>query len=477
VWPRRWITHGFAVVVLLPAAAPPHAPGVGLRRTVSASRDATVRPASPVPRPSRAYAYPLRLGPTGHYLVDRTGRPFLLVGDAAWSLIAQLSDQDADSYLADRQQLGFDLVLANLIERKFADRAPADIYGLSPFTGKVFTTPNEAYFAHADHIIRSAARLGIVVMLDPTYLGFDCGGEGWCAQIKRATDADMTAWGRFLGNRYAGYDNIIWVIGGDTDPTPIKGKLLDVVNGIRQFDTRHLFTAHNQRTQMAVAPWSGAGWLTVNATYTGGLEYASARTAYALLPALPFYLIEAYYENEHGSSAQSLRAESYWTILSGGFGHVFGNCPIWGFGTTTTGAFCPSRDWQGQLHAQGSLNMSHLQKLFHGRHWSSLVPDLAHVALTTGYGTSGSSSYATAAYAADGSSLIAYLPSSRTVTVSGSRLAGRNMTAWWYDPGTGSATRIGTFSTQGTRAFTPPGSGDWVLVVDSRTFHFRAPGD
>ncbi len=420
-----------------------------------------------------SYVYPLKVGPTGRYLVDQTGKPFLMVGDAAWSLIAQLSDQDADTYLANRQQLGFSLVLANLLEHLWATHAPNDIYNIPPFTGKVFTTPNEAYFAHADYIIQSAAQKGLVVLLDPTYLGFGCGDEGWCAEITAASDSDMLAWGQFLGKRYGGYDNIIWVIGADTDPSSVKGKLQDVVTGIQQYDTRHLFTAHNGRTQMAIAPWSGASWLTVNDTYTDGLEYTYAQTAYAVTPAMPFFLIEAIYENM-GAFANDLRAQSYWTILSGGFGHVFGNCPVWNFEAPP--APCTQTNWQAQLNSQGALNMQHLAKLFTGRHWASLVPDLGHSVLTAGYSSGGD--YATAAYAADSSSIIAYLPSVRAVTVSGTRLAGATETAWWYNPGTGVATMIGTYPTTGTQTFTPPsgGDGDWVLVVDSQAFGFAAPG-
>ncbi len=161
-------------------------------------------------------------------------------------------------------------------------------------------------------------------------------------------------------------------------------------------------------------------------------------------------------------------------MLSGGFGHVFGNCPIWSFGTSP--AFCSSTNWEAALSGQGSLNMSYFRKLFTTRHWYSLVPDLTHVALTAGYGTFGGNDYATAAYAADSSSLIVYLPTSRTVGVSGRHLAGSAMKAWWYDPGTGRASLAGIYPTRGTREFTPPGSGDWVLVLDSRRFNFGAPG-
>jgi hypothetical protein len=420
------------------------------------------------------YVYPLQVGPTGRYLVDQQGTPFFLAGDAAWSLIAQLADSDADAYLADRAQRGFTLVLANLIEHQFATHAPADIYGLAPFTGRAFATPNEAYFAHADHVLQAAAQQGLVVLLDPLYLGYACGSQGWCAEVQAASTADLTGWGRYVGTRYRDYDNLIWLIGGDTDPTAVATQVQAVVDGIRAVDTRHLMTAHNARGQMAVAPWPGAAWLTVNDVYTGSsTAYQPGLTAYHRTPVLPYFLIEAIYENE-GATAQELRAQAYWTVLSGGFGQVFGNCPMWGLGAPQLSGFCSGSDWRGQLGSPGAVNMQYLQRLFRSRHWQALVPDEGHGALTAGYGSG--TGYATAAVAADSSSLIAYLPTARAVTVSGSGLAGGTMTAWWYQPGTGGVTLIGTYPTTGPQTFSPPASGDWVLVVDSPTFNFPAPG-
>jgi hypothetical protein len=435
----------------------------------------------PTQRPARAarpgsYVYPLRVGPTGRYLVDEEGRPFLLIGDAAWSLIAQAREQDADAYLADRQRLGFDAILVNLIEHKFAAHAPADAAGERPFLGRAFTRPNEAYFARADRVIADAARRGILVLLAPDYLGYGCGDEGWCAETRAASLSEMHAWGRYVGRRYRAFDNIVWVVGGDADPTPVLARLEAMVGGIRSADPRHLFTAHNARGQMGVAPWPGATWLTVNDIYTRGLEHEAAARAYALAPPRPFFLVEAYYENEHDATEASLRAAAYWTVLSGGFGQVFGNCPLWSFGAPTVEAFCRAGRWQAALDTQGARNMSFLRTLFESRHWWSLVPDTAHAVLTSGVGTFGASDYATAAWAADGSSVIAYLPSARPVTVSGARLAGSTMTAWWYDPGSGTAIPIGTFATSGPQTFTPPSSGDWVLVLDSRRFAFPPPG-
>jgi hypothetical protein len=226
---------------------------------------------------------------------------------------------------------------------------------------------------------------------------------------------------------------------------------------------------------MAITPWSGASWLTVNNFYTySSTLYQAALSAYHVSPVMPFFLIESAYENEHSSTAKTLRAQSYWTVLSGGFGHIFGNCPVWSFGAPGTSNFCGSTDWKAQLNSAGTKNIQLLQAMFATRHWYALVPDEAHSAMTAGYGTSGSTSYTTTASTSDGSSIIAYLPSSRAVTING-RSLGSTMTAWWYNPATGAATALGSFSTASNRQFTPPAAGDWVLVLDNPSFNFPPP--
>ena len=221
----------------------------------------------------------------------------------------------------------------------------------------------------------------------------------------------MRAWGEYVGNRYLNYDNIVWVIGGDTDPTPVKSKLQAMVDGILSKDTRHPFTVHNARGVMAVTPWSDAAWLNINSTYTEGIDYQQASDAHKISPPKPFFLIESQYENVNAQNAQALRAQSYWTVLSGGFGHFFGNCPLWGFGFTAADCL-PLRDWRAQLDSPGALGMQHFQALFNSRHWQTLVPDTSETVVIAGNGTFGSTDYVSAACTADGSSIIAYLPSS-----------------------------------------------------------------
>ena len=79
-----------------------------------------------------AVSFPLRVSADQRHLEDQAGRPFMVVGDTAWSLVAQLSADDIERYLDDRARRGFNAVIVNLIEHKFASRAPANRHGVMP---------------------------------------------------------------------------------------------------------------------------------------------------------------------------------------------------------------------------------------------------------------------------------------------------------------------------------------------------------
>ena len=56
------------------------------------------------------------------YLVNTiTGKPVFITGEAPWSLIAQPSNADVETYLADRASRGYNAVIVNLIEHLYAD--------------------------------------------------------------------------------------------------------------------------------------------------------------------------------------------------------------------------------------------------------------------------------------------------------------------------------------------------------------------
>jgi len=86
-----------------------------------------------------------------------------------------VNKEDAEIYFADRRSKGVTALIVNLVEHKF--NGPTNRYGQAPFrTPGDFATTNEAYFAHADWVLRRAAESGMAMLLDPLYLGLSRSG-------------------------------------------------------------------------------------------------------------------------------------------------------------------------------------------------------------------------------------------------------------------------------------------------------------
>jgi hypothetical protein len=161
--------------------------------------------------------YPLRVGPAHRHLVGQDGAPFLIQGDAPWSLISGLTNEEAGIYLENRRLNGFNSVIVNLIEHKF--RGPVNRYGEGPFTtAGDFSTPNEKYFQHAEWVMRKAGEKGMQVILAPIYLGYIGTDEGGIQEALANGPEKCRGWGRYVGQRYRDFDNLIWMIGGDSNP-------------------------------------------------------------------------------------------------------------------------------------------------------------------------------------------------------------------------------------------------------------------
>jgi hypothetical protein len=412
-----------------------------------------------------ANVYPLTVGADHRHLADQSGTPFLVQGDAAWSLISGLTSEEAEKYLEDRRSKGFNSVIVNLIEHQF--RGPVDRYGQNPFTVPGdFSTPNEKYFAHADWVIRKAAEKGIQVFLAPVYLGYIGTNEGWVKEVLANGPEKSRDWGRYVGKRYAGFDNIVWLIGGDRNPDTAREGVDAIVQGIKEFDKRHIFSAHCHPENSALDQYTQEGWVDLNTTYTYNIVHGMLIRDYQRMPATPFVLIESTYEGEHNASAVQIRRQAYWAILSGATGQFMGNRPIW--------LFDPG--WEAALDYVGSRDMTRVTELFTSRPWYQLVPDDKHEVVVDGLGEFRGLDYLAAARTTDGETVIAYMPTSRAITVDMTKVSGKEAKAWWFDPRTGKSVSIGTVPTLGKHKFDPPGEGDWVLLLDDANRGLRAPG-
>ncbi|MCC6444093.1 MAG: glycoside hydrolase family 140 protein [Armatimonadetes bacterium] len=424
-----------------------------------------------------APVFPLKISVDGRYLIDRRGTPFPVIGDSPWSLIVEPTPAEADRYLDDRKAKGFTMLLINLIEHKFSSRAPAKKDGAPPFAAPGdFSTPNEAYFRYAEEVVRKAARRGLAVLLCPAYLGYGGGDEGFFQEMLKNGPEKIRAYGRYVGRRFRDHANIVWIVGGDfTPPSEHRWTVDEVAAGIREEDKNHLMTVHNAPETPPVSVYGDQPWLDMNNVYSYRPDlYTACYTEDSRSPRLPYFLAETAYEGEHDSAPERIRRQAYWPFLSGAFGQLYGNSPMWHFGSFRERA----GDWKAALNSTGAKDIARLSAFLRKRKWWLLRPDRSHTLVTGGFGTPGEMDYVAAARAEDGSLALAYIPSGgtegRSLTVNMGELASR-VAARWFSPATGRFVDLpgSPFPNSGTQALTSPGdngtgASDWLLVLEAR---------
>ncbi len=417
-----------------------------------------------------AATFPLQASPNGHYLVDQTGAPFLMQADAAWSMIVALTTNEVELYLETRRAQGFNSIIVNLLEHAYVGvdntfGPPYNRAGQKPFlVGSDYATTNEAYFAYADWVLQRAASKGMFVLLAPCYMGYPGNGSGWYSETVANGVDKCRDYGRFVGRRYRDYPNLAWVMWGDRNADDSTPMVEAIGAGIRETDPNHLMTAHFQRTVSSRDNPVTAPWLTLNAAYPTDIVQPMCLREYRRTPPLPVFVIEAWYENEHGISTAGLRRQVYTALLCGATGHVFGNNPVWWF----------QRGWQAALSSPAAASLGFVPKVFGSRPWSTLEPDDAHQVVPSSFGAE--FYYVAAARATNGSTVMIYVPEGGTIPVDLRRVSGTQAKAYWFNVRDGSVTTIGQYPTTGLVNFPTPSTEDWLLVIDDASRGYGPPG-
>ncbi len=469
-----------------------------------------------VPESRPAPEFPLKVSSNGRYLVDQKDTPFRIQGEAAWSLIANLTYAEANEYLDNRRAKGFNTVLAELMEHKYAQGGQgADLKGVPknrngdlPFLKSArggaydgtwgtadFSAPNDAYFAFGDSIVDLAAKKGMLVELVPMFLGFNGDEAGWWADLNNSANTRDVVYrlGLYIGNRYKDRRNIIWMIGGDHFPPPGsegEARLLKLLEGIKAAGARQLWSGDWKASSLSTDEELFAPYMDLNGVYTYGMlghtgaTYDEAKAGYAHSPAMPAYLKETGYENERiiAGDPASVRMYHYYAALGGATaGAFFGTRDVWKFQTEN---WWLERNgsghgtWKQSLESIGSFDFLFLGRLLDSLPWYDLVPSgMAGMKqlIVAGAGNYSTTNFVVSAATAGGTTLIAYVPPTRpspaSITVDMTALR-QPVFALWFDPTSGlsSAVRANPFPNSGTATFTTPGKNargesDWVLVL------------
>ena len=430
------------------------------------------------------------------FLVFEDGTPFFYLGDTAWELFHRLNKEETEKYLENRREKGFTVIQAVVLAELDGLNTP-NAEGEKPLIDNDPTKINEAYFRHVDWVIKKAEEKGLFIGLLPTW--GDKWNKKWGIGPVIFTPENAAVFGEILGKRYKDSPNIIWIAGGDRPlEEEVHGQIVRAMAlGLRKGDNgKHLITFHPTGGQGSSQYFHDEDWLDFNMRQNGHNPrftgvYENTLKDYNRTPVKPVIDGEPIYEDHpiefnaekfgHSISAD-VRRPLYWNLFCGAFGHTYGHHSVWQMWQPGRNPVnFPLLPWYEALDQPGAWQMQFGRRLMESRPFLNRIPDDSVIVpddVPTSVPGAGSYRYA-ATRADDGSYAMVYAPVGRPFTVRMDVISGKKVTAWWYSPRNGQVQKIGKFSNEGTRTFSPPGLGenfDWVLVLDDADAGFKAPG-
>ena len=437
----------------------------------------------------------LQVSTNGRYLITEDGNPFFWLADTAWELFHRCNEQQADLYLQKRAEQGFNVIQAVALAELDGLNDP-NPYGETPLLNNDPTTPNEAYFDHVDLIIKKADSLGLYIALLPTW-GDKVNTKEWGVGPEIFNPENAYVFGKWMGNRYKDFDNIIWVVGGDRNPRENSDDVLiwnqmaeGVAMGAGGYD-QTLMTYHPQPTENGgSSTWfHNQKWLDFNMHQTGHCAnkgtYNHISHDYALKPVKPVLDGEPLYEDHPNcfnakelgySTAEDIRRIMYWNVFAGALGQSYGCHAVWQMYTLDKEPINgPLRPWTTALDMPMANQVKHLKNLMLSRPFLSRVPDQDMILGDQ----KENNDYKIATRDQNGSYAMVYFPIGGTVHLNLTSLSSNKFDSWWYDPRTGNSFPAGEIPQLDDVKIDAPTTGkghDWVLVLDSLPEEFPTPG-
>ena len=421
----------------------------------------------------------LKVSSNHRFLEFENGKSFFYLGDTAWELFHRLDKQEVDKYLENRREKGFTVIQAVALSELDGLNTP-NMEGEKPLINNDPTKPNEKFFAHIDWVIKKAGEKGLFIGLLPTW--GDKVDKQWGVGPVIFNKENAAVYGKWIGNRYKDYPNIIWINGGDRPGGGNNFAIWNALaNGIKSVDKNHLMTFHPSGFSSSSQVFHQEDWLDFNMMQTGHSErsYAVYKKLmihdYNLKPVKPTFDGEPRYEDHpHNWNPEVLgwfddadvRQAAYWSLFTGAFGHTYGCHAIWQM-------LAPGREpvgyarhsWIADLDLPGASDMINVRRLIESRPMTERVPAQELVANDympeTDYivATKGKN------YA------FVYIPTGSEASINLDKLGWAQSVAWWYNPRTGESNKLKEFTNKGIQQFKPESGGrgnDWVLILDNK---------
>ncbi len=432
----------------------------------------------------------------GHYLQFEDGTPFFWLGDTAWEIFHRLTKEEIAKYLDNRQQKGFN-VIQSVILAEFDGLRKPNQYGQVPLYDLDPTKPNEKYFELVDYTLQLAKEKNIFLGLLPTW--GDKVTKMWGEGPVVFTADNAYVYGRWLGERYAAYPNIIWILGGDrpavTDSNDWRPIWRALAKGIKDgTDNKAIFSYHISGGQTTSRTLHNEDWLDINMMQSGHGSGHDVKVwewitqDRGMKPAKPTLDAEPNYEDHPVNPwpkwdpangyfrDYDVRKQTYRSVFAGACGVTYGHHSVWQFWSPREEKINHAdRYWTEAIDRPGAFQVGYLKNLIESRSPLNRIPDQSII--VSGQGEKGD--YMTAFRDADNKYAMIYLPVGKTIEINTKFFMSSRIIAWWFNPRTGKAANADAKKKNERMQFTPPTLGnenDWVLILDDPKYKYVWPG-
>ena len=393
-------------------------------------------------------AFPIKLSANKRYFVDASGKPWLMVADAAHHLMPVIGSTTSSiqQYINSRIAQGFNTinVYGMCAGSGTCPASGAAQNGQLPFTSGSSSTdydiskPNPNYWSQVDNVINLANQAGLVVLFEPVPWGVNFGTmmENTVSPVNYPNN-DF-AFGQFLGNRYKSFPNIIWQFGQDFRHGALPDQffmdyMAQVIAGVASVDSNHLITSQmnyyasytqqglqvtcnaNCTTNVFWNPRFGnsnnvsfvytyyetydemlqayncgpSGPCTIQATNgtTNSIGGSSGNTPSSQFPpsVMPTILGESNYEGANNTTFLSSNANAFITRQEMWYTMTSGGAGF-EFGQVNVNHFDSSPSWTTMLNTTGTQQVRYVAALLNQFNWWTFVPETTGQVVTAGVG-------------------------------------------------------------------------------------------
>ena len=417
--------------------------------------------------------------PKGAYhLSHADGTPFFWTGCTAWNGALKSTEQEWDTYLADRVRNGYNVIQFVTTQWRGGDK---NSLGQVAFEGSGKISINPDFFRHLDGKVDKINEYGLVAA--PVLL--------WALQHVQGRelspgyylpDDEAILLARYMVARYGGHQ-VVWVLGGDgkyTDQYEQRWKTI----GRGVFGDEHpgLVAQHPQGGSWIGEIYADEPWLDIIGYQSGHnntegpvkmITLGKPAKMWDKLPARPLINMEPVYEEIRPNiTATDVRNASYWSVLATPTaGITYGANGIWPWlregeeilnhGSKGEGV---SR-WHASIKLPGSVQVGYLANAFRKLEWWNLkpAPDL----LAEQPGEKQFNHFVSVSRTDDGRTIVAYLPSPTPIRLY--NLAGSTWQAQWFNTATNQTSTAKVAQQKGVLEVVPPaGTGDMLLILQKK---------